>query len=246
MKTTLPILLLLFLVSCSQPKPSPTFAESEPSQAGPLAVAEPLATEPPPAIVAPPAEVVPPEVVNNPTAVAAAPDAVPEPNAPGAPAIRPTPTPAAVPAAADSGEQMLAAGMIDFRNAPLDQVLTVYSELVNRTMLRPATLPAPQVTLTTRTALSKTEAIQALEAVLGLNGISTVNVGDKFVKVVAQPQVVQEGGETDTRKAADLPQFGPFITHVVQLKYVKPSEIVPALQPFAKMNSILPIDASGI
>jgi general secretion pathway protein D len=64
--------------------------------------------------------------------------------------------------------------------------------------------------------------------------------------VVAQPQAVQEGDEPDTRTADQLPEFGPFITHVVQLKYVKPSEIVPALQPFAKMNSILPIDSSQI
>jgi general secretion pathway protein D len=136
--------------------------------------------------------------------------------------------------------------MIDFRNAPLDQVLQVYSELVNRTLLRPATLPAPQVTLRTQTQLTKAEAIQALDAVLGLNGITMINTGDKFVKAVAQPQAPTEGGAPDTRSAAELPEFGPFVTHVVHLKYVKPSEIVPALQPFAKMNSILPIDSSQI
>src|SRR4029077_348323 len=33
---------------------------------------------------------------------------------------------------------------------------------------------------------------------------------------------------------------------IVQLKYVKPSEMIPALAPFAKLNSILPIDTSMI
>ncbi|HLP77440.1 MAG TPA: secretin N-terminal domain-containing protein, partial [Candidatus Paceibacterota bacterium] len=136
--------------------------------------------------------------------------------------------------------------MIDFRNAPLDQVLTVYSELVNRTLLRPATLPNPQVTLTTRTALSKTEAVQALDAVLGMNGITMINVGDKFVKVVTQAEAPMAGSKADDRKAEELPEFGPFVTHVVQLKYAKVSEVMPAIQPFAKMNSIVPLESTGI
>jgi general secretion pathway protein D len=44
-----------------------------------------------------------------------------------------------------------------------------------------------------------------------------------------------------------MPDLGSYITHVVQLKYTKPQEMVPVLQPFAKMqNSILPIDSSQI
>ncbi len=43
-------------------------------------------------------------------------------------------------------------GMIEFQRADLNQVLDIYSELVNRTILRPATLPAPTITLTTKNA----------------------------------------------------------------------------------------------
>jgi general secretion pathway protein D len=40
---------------------------------------------------------------------------------------------------------------------------------------------------------------------------------------------------------------GSYVTHIVQLKYLKPSEMVPIIQPFAKLaNSICPIDANGI
>jgi general secretion pathway protein D len=62
-------------------------------------------------------------------------------------------------------------------------VLDVYAQLVGRTMLR-AGLPSAQIILRTETPLTKTEAIQALQAVLALNGIALVNVGDKFVKVL--------------------------------------------------------------
>ena len=109
--------------------------------------------------------------------------------------------------------------MIDFRQADLNQVLDIYSSLVNRTVLRPATLPAPTVTLKTQTLLTKKEAIQALEAVLALNGITMVNVGDKFVKALPEAQSITAGARFDTNSAAHLPELGQYVTHVVQLKY---------------------------
>jgi general secretion pathway protein D len=150
------------------------------------------------------------------------------------------------PAAADSSlEELLQPGMIDFRSADLSQVLDIYSMLVNRTILRPATLPAPTITLTTRGQLTVREGIQALEAVLALNGITMINMGDKFVKAMPEAQGNSAGARFDTNNAARLPELGQYVTHVVRLNYVKPSEIVPVLQPFVKIpNAILPIDAS--
>ena len=65
----------------------------------------------------------------------------------------------------------------------MSQVLDVYAKLVGRTLLR-AGLPPAQIILKTETPLTKTEAIEALQAVLALNGIRVVNIGDKFVKVL--------------------------------------------------------------
>jgi len=144
-------------------------------------------------------------------------------------------------------DQMLPAGSIDFVAAKLDQVLKIYAEMVAKTLLRPANLNSPDIVLKTQTPLTKREVIQALEAVLALNGIALVNVDDKFVKVVPQAQAGQEGAQFGEKDASELPRIGSYVTHIVQLKYVKPTEIMLALQPFAKIpNSILPIDASGI
>ena len=143
------------------------------------------------------------------------------------------------------GEETLPPGMIDFRQADLNQVLDIYSLLVNRTILRPATLPAPTVVLKTQTLLTKKEAIQALDAVLALNGITMVNVGDKFVKALPEAQSISSGARFDTNGAALLPELGQYVTHVVQLKYAKPTELMPILQPFLKIpNAILPIDSN--
>jgi|GEM_PF-138621 len=144
-------------------------------------------------------------------------------------------------------EEPLPEGMIDFRAADLTQVLDIYSDMVQRTVLRPATLPAPTITLSTRGHLTMREGVQALEAVLALNGIVMVNVGDKFVKALPEAQGISSGARFDTNSAARLPELGQYVTHIVQLKYARPSEMVAVLTPFGKIpNAILPIDSSQI
>jgi len=138
-------------------------------------------------------------------------------------------------------------GMIDFAGADLNTVLQIYAKLVNRTLLRAANLPSPPITLKTQTALTKREAIQALDVILGLNGIGVINEGEKFAKVVPVSQVNQEGAPFSYVDAADLPDMGQYVTHVVQLQFAKPSEVVQVLAPFQKMpNAAIAIDSSGI
>lgn len=172
--------------------------------------------------------------------------------APAAPAAMPDPgvamptSEAPAPAAAKSPEEMIPAGNINFQGVDVNQVLDVYAKLVGRTILR-AGLPTAQIVLRTETPLTKSEAIQALQAVLALNGIALVNVGDKFVKVLPVDQANSAGAKIDHGEASQLPEMGSYVTHIVQLKYIKPSLMLPIIQPFAKLpNSILPIDDNGI
>jgi general secretion pathway protein D len=83
--------------------------------------------------------------------------------------------------------------------------------------------------------------------VLAMNGISMVTVGEKFVKAVPVTQVNQEGAPFQRLGDELLPELGPYVTHMVQLKYARPSELVPVLALFAKVqNGILPIDSSQV
>ena len=191
---------------------------------------------------------IPPVIPTAPVAPTPGLPAAPAPTVP--PPANAAPPVAAAPVAAaplSPLEEPLPQGMIDFRSADLSQVLDIYSMMVNRTILRPATLPAPTITLTTRGQLTMGEGIQAIEAVLGLNGIVMVKAGDKFVKAMPEAQGGGAGGRFDTNNAKDYPEMGQFVTHVVQLKYAKPSELVPVLTPFVKIPSaILAIDNSQI
>ena len=157
-----------------------------------------------------------------------------------APSIPGAPTPAKTP------EEMIPAGNINFQGVDVSQVLDVYAQLVGRTILR-AGLPSAQIILRTETPLTKTEAIQALQAVLALNGIALVNVGDKFVKALPIDQANSAGAKIQHGDANQLPDMGSYVTHIVQLKYVKPTAMVPLITPFSKMpNAAIPLDDNGI
>ena len=150
------------------------------------------------------------------------------------------------PAPVAPAEQMIPPGDINFEGVDVDQVLDVYSRFVGRTLLR-ASLPAAKIVLHTETPLTKDEVIQALQGVLALNGIALINIGDKFVKAVPVGQAGQEGESFSDANASQMPDVGQYVTHIVQLKYTKPSELAPILQQFAKIpNAAFPIDSNGI
>ena len=195
-----------------------------------------------------------PVSTNSPTAGPALPTAPAAPATPAAPASPASPAvndPSAsaipaTPAVAAPPEEMIPAGNINFQGVDVGQVLEVYAKLVGRTLLRSG-LPAATIILKTETPLTKSEAIQALQAVLALTGISVVDIGEKFVKVLPLAEANTAGAEFNDASAAKLPDLGTYVTHIVQLKNLKPTEVVPIITPFSKLpNSILPIDSNGI
>jgi general secretion pathway protein D len=137
-----------------------------------------------------------------------------------------------------------------FPAVPLEQLLDIYSELVGRTLLRASVgasaIPAnSMITLSTETKLTRSEAIVALETVLGMNGVTIVPIGDKFAKVVAEAAAPGAGGNILTNKSTFLPEAGKFVTEVVQVKFADAEQLTKALIPFAKsQNSIILIPST--
>ncbi len=206
----------------------------------------------PPAPGAPaPSAQVPPVAPPRPQLPGVPPVPVP---APGAPATQPTAEAArtrtiqAVNGQVEpSGDDVLAPGVIKFQEADLLQVLDVYQELTGRTILRPTALPAQKISIRSQTPLTRKEAVQALDSILALNGVTMIPQGEKFVKAVPFSQASQEAGEFTALSSDIYPESSSYVTHVVSLSNTVPSQIIQALQPFAKLpNSILAIDSSGI
>jgi general secretion pathway protein D len=185
--------------------------------------------------------------------------AQPAPRRPGLPNFPAFPSPASPNAAATTQSTPMAtesssdtstndAGYTyTWTSVDINEVLDVYAGLVGRTLLKPSNLPNGTVTLQTESPLTKAQAIEALQTLLAMNDISIVNIGDTFAEVVITEQAAGAAQEFDTNSSPNnLPELGSYVTRVVQLNYLKPSEVVPIITPLAKVNSIIPIDANGI
>ena len=264
MKTIVSLLLVFCLVSCSQTQPKYASVKAT----APATAAAHSETNAPAEAMAKPADKIAPDTtlatppsqvqgqaeqqMQNPVAV--------QTNATPSPFIHPPqpPVPAAVsaptvvsntPTAVPEPEQLVPIGSIKFKAAPLDSVLDVYAAYVGRTLLRSPTVNGQTTTITLdqQNPLTKREIVQALDAVLAMNNVAMIPIGEKFIKVVPLTDAPLVGAPVSELNASMLPEFGPFDTHIVQLQHTKPSDIVPILQQFTKTPAaVLPIEGSGM
>lgn len=207
----------------------------------------PSATPARPTLNRPPARALPAFPAATPATNAAPPIVTAPPGTPdlGAMTLRPPATAGSI----TNPDEILPAGSIQFTAASLDSVLEIYAEYVGRNVLQPASLPKAEIVLKQTTPLTKLEVVQMIEAALYLNQISLVNVGDKFVTVIPTTEAVKIPGIINTNDISQMPDLGSVVTHVVQLKYNKPSEMVQLLQPFASgsvATPITPLEGSSI
>jgi general secretion pathway protein D len=189
----------------------------------------------------------------------------PRPNVPALPANPTTPAlatppsagpPSIAPPSAKPSPNAVSAGIgaekadisYTFPAIPVEQLLDIYADLVGRTLLRAsvgseAIQPTATVTLKTESPLTRSEAIIALETVLGMNGITIVPIGDKFAKVVTEASAASSGGSISSN--ATLPEAGKFVTQIVQVKYAVVQDLVEVLKPFSRIpNSIIALPST--
>ena len=150
------------------------------------------------------------------------------------------------------GEKLLS---LNFRDAPLEQVLQFYSEITGRTLIKSPGLNAT-ITLRGQTRLTQKEALQAIESVLAMNNVTLVPMGEKFLKVVQPTAARQEAmpitGQLPEKPFADTDQL---ISQIIPLKYIEIAEAQTLIQgfihgygkiqPLERSNSLLITDTSG-
>ena len=148
-------------------------------------------------------------------------------------------------ASANPAAAEVAAYSFTYDGVDVNQVLDVYADLVGRTLIR-GSIPNASIVLKTQAPLTKSEAIEALQAVLAMNNISVVNIGDKFAKVGSSSDAGSFGQSIANIPESELPDLGTYVTHICQLNYVKPSAVVPIITPLARLKDIIPLDDNGI
>lgn len=121
---------------------------------------------------------------------------------------------------------------VNFRDAPLDQVLTFYSELVGRTLIKSPGINAT-ITLRGTTKLTVKEALDAIESVLAMNNVALVPMGEKFLKVVQPGAARQEGMPIQTAAPeTPLPETDRLISQIVPLRFIEMTEAQNVIQSF--------------
>ena len=144
------------------------------------------------------------------------------------------------------GSDAMPAGSINFQGVSVNQVLDIYAQLSQRTVLH-GPVPAATINLRTTTPLSRIEALQVFDTVLAQNGIAMVLSGEKAVKAVPIAEASHESPPEITLPWALLPDSSSPMSRTVRLKNLKAVEVMPMLMPFSKLpNSIVVIQNQNV
>ena len=159
--------------------------------------------------------------------------------------------------AAEGGEKTkTTTSALKFDGATVDIILMAYAEVTGKTLLNAPDVPKATITLKSQAdiQLTKAEYIEAIEAVLSMNGIVLEPFGEKFVKVLSRKSVRNEGIKILMEKPdGGHPEKTQVISQMIQLKAITISEAQKALegfkstfgliQTFERTNSLLITDA---
>lgn len=135
---------------------------------------------------------------------------------------------------------------LNFRDAPLEQVLDFYSAQTGRTLIQRPDVAAT-ITLRSQGRLTREEALQAIDSILVMHNIALVPMGERFLKVVQPGSVPQEGSPIrmdipdDKFAASDT-----LLTQIIMLKHVEIAEVQPIIQPMLQgYSQIQPLARSN-
>jgi general secretion pathway protein D len=143
-------------------------------------------------------------------------------------------------------------GLIRIPEMGTNEVLEMLENFTGKPILRQQTLPSVKITFFSQDALSRGEAITAIESLLALNGIAITNLGDKFLKAVPSAIInaqVPRPWEGTTLGATPSQMI---YEKIFELDYLTTEEAATLLQPlmsqgapiaFSKSNLILITDA---
>ena len=130
---------------------------------------------------------------------------------------------------------------------PLEGVLEILSQLTDRAIVRPQSLPNPQITFDSGGPITKGELILALETLLSLNGIGISPLGDRFLKVVPLNILRSEAPELVTDSLAARNPSGQVVSKIFRLQHLDSQTFQQQVQPFMSpgFSQIIPFENSN-
>ena len=159
---------------------------------------------------------------------------LPQPQTNSAAVKTPTPPPAPLAPEAETID-------FQFQGAPVSAILEWYARLTGKSIIAAPTL-AGVINFRSQSKLTKSDALQALDSVLAINGIAAIPLGDKFLKVVQIATAKQEGIPVG-KVTAPADTLG---TQIIPLKFAEAAEVITVLQPYLHpYGQLVPLQKSN-
>jgi len=139
-----------------------------------------------------------------------------------------------------------------FVDADIDTVFQQLETLTGQSILRPQSIPNVQITFLPNQPLTDEEKIVAIESLLSLNGISLVELSDKFLKAVPSSQIMSESPTLIVGSTLGMRATEAVFAKIFQLDFLTAEEATTAIQPILgggglvtlqKSNWLLVVDA---
>jgi type II secretory pathway component GspD/PulD (secretin) len=163
----------------------------------------------------------------------------------------PMETPAAAPdenadATASTSTSLSTNGItFNFRNAPLEQVLTYMSDAAGYTILLQAQVSS-RVTVISTHPMSREKAVDVLNAVLNQNGLAAVE-GDNLTLTIMTKDAAKTGN-IPVKVNADpnqIPKNDEIVTQIIPIRFVDAQQLVVDISPFVSPQAIIIANQAG-
>lgn len=219
-------------------QPAPEDAD-EPRDAAFPAPPEDEEVPPPPDFIPPPAPTGPRPVrtpVTRPAARPAPPTADTDPT---------TATPANLVARADP-RMAESVGLLRIPGLGTNEVLEILENFTRRPILRQQNLPAVNIVFMSQAAMTRGDAILAIESLLALNGIAITDVGERFLKAVPASAINSQVPPQWIGTTLDATPSQKLYEKIFTLEFLTAQEAVPLIQPLMSVGAPIAFDKSNL
>jgi general secretion pathway protein D len=128
-----------------------------------------------------------------------------------------------------------------------DQVLKLLEQMTEKIILRRQDLPVTKISFDSRGALTKREAVLALESLLTLNGVMLTDMGGRFMKAVPATNVNTHVPQMLAGSTLGLDPSQQIYAKLFKLEYLNAEQAAaPLIQPLLSQNSsVIPFPKSN-
>ena len=133
--------------------------------------------------------------------------------------------------------------ILNFENAPLELVLMQYATLSEKVLLPAPNLPKVQITLTSNgRELDKEAYLQAIEAMLTMNGVVIEPFDKHFLRAFERKSVRTQGIRTLMNVSTNgLPEKGRVVSQLIRLNHIPADEAQKSVEGFKDPNGLFQV-----